>query len=103
MKEPVDHILRPQLPWRTDGGITECGYNAEKVSTLTRAAYFDRLKNLGQQRTAIDGRTTDFTRSADDAREAELTGHNGAFLVPRNPILITTSGFSCIARLTPYS
>jgi hypothetical protein len=53
MKEPVDHILRPQLPWRTDGGITECGFNAEKVSTLTRAAYFERLKDLGQQRSAM--------------------------------------------------
>jgi hypothetical protein len=53
MKEPVDHILRPQLPWRTDGGITECGYDAGKVSTLTRAAYFARRKDLGQQRSAI--------------------------------------------------
>jgi hypothetical protein len=53
MKEPVDHILRPQLPWRTDGAITECGYNAEKVSTLTRAAYFERKKDLGQRRCAM--------------------------------------------------
>ncbi len=53
MKEPVDHILRPQLPWRSDSGITECGYNADKVSTLSRAAYFDRLKDLGQQRSAM--------------------------------------------------
>jgi len=53
MKEPVDHILRPQLPWRTGPGITECGYNAEKVPTLTRAAYFERLKDLGQQRCAM--------------------------------------------------
>ncbi|MHB1310489.1 MAG: hypothetical protein ACYC3L_00635 [Gemmatimonadaceae bacterium] len=53
MKEPVDHILRPQLPWRTGGGITECGYNSEKVPTITRTAYFDRRKELGQQRCAI--------------------------------------------------
>ena len=53
MKEPVDHILRPQLPWRTDGGITECGNTADIVSTLTRATYFKRLKDMGQQRTAI--------------------------------------------------
>ncbi len=32
MKEPVDHILRPKLPWRTgEGAITECGYDAAKV------------------------------------------------------------------------
>lgn len=53
MKDPVDHILRPQLPWRSDGGITECGYDATKVSTLSRDAYFDRLKNLGRQRSAM--------------------------------------------------
>lgn len=53
MKEPVDHILRPQLPWRTDAPMTECGYDASKVSTLTREQYASRLKELGQQRTAM--------------------------------------------------
>lgn len=53
MKEPVDHILRPQLPWRRDGGITECGYDASKVKTLTRDEYGARLKDLGQQRSAM--------------------------------------------------
>lgn len=53
MKEPVDHILRPQLPWRTGGGVTECGYDASKVQTLTRDEYFARLKDLGQQRCAM--------------------------------------------------
>lgn len=54
MKEPVDHILRPRLPWRGDeGAITECGYDASKVSTLTRAEYFQRLKDYGRQRTAM--------------------------------------------------
>lgn len=53
MKEPVDHILRPQLPWRIGGGITECGYNSEKVSTLTRDGYFARVKDMGKQRAAM--------------------------------------------------
>lgn len=53
MKEPVDHILRPQLPWRNGGGITECGYNADKVPTLTRDQYIDRVKDMGQQRAAM--------------------------------------------------
>lgn len=53
MKEPVDHILRPQLPWRDGGGITECGYDASKVKTLTREEYLTRLKDLGQQRSAM--------------------------------------------------
>ena len=54
MKEPVDHILRPHLPWRQDGGmVTECGYNATKVKTLTREEFFERKKTLGSQRTAM--------------------------------------------------
>jgi hypothetical protein len=54
MKEPVDHIIRPLLPWRTiEGAITECGYDASKVKTITRQEFKDRLKELGQQRTAM--------------------------------------------------
>ena len=55
MKEPVDHILRPRLPWRDPAAkaLTECGLDASAVSTLTRAEYDRRLKDYGQQRTAI--------------------------------------------------
>ena len=53
MKEPVDHILRPRLPWRSesDPALTECGYNASSVKTLTREEFSARLKDWGQQRT----------------------------------------------------
>lgn len=54
MKEPVDHILRPQLPWRSClTSITECGYNAASVKSLTREAFAARLKGYGEQRTAL--------------------------------------------------
>lgn len=55
MKEPVDHILRPRLPWRRpdEVPVTECGYDATKVKTLARAEYFKRRKELGEQRTAM--------------------------------------------------
>lgn len=54
MKEPVDHIARPSLPWRTDmPSITECGYDATKVKTITREEYVARYKELGQQRCAM--------------------------------------------------
>lgn len=55
MKEPVDHIVRPRLPWRspTEPAITECGYDASKVPSVTREAYFQRRKELGQQRAAL--------------------------------------------------
>lgn len=52
MKEPVDHILRPRLPWRleSDGAMTECGYNAAKLKTITRAEHAQRIKEFGSQR-----------------------------------------------------
>lgn len=53
MKDPVDHIIRPQLPWRSDAGITECGLNAAKAPTLSRDEYFQRLKDMGKQRAAL--------------------------------------------------
>jgi hypothetical protein len=53
MKDPVDHILRPQLPWRSGPGITECGLNAAKAPTLSREAYIQRVKDLGKQRAAM--------------------------------------------------
>lgn len=55
MKEPVDHILRPRLPWRSpdDPAITECGYDASRVATLTREDFFKREKELGRQRMAM--------------------------------------------------
>lgn len=53
MKEPVDHVLRPKLPWRDESALTECGYDASKVSALTREDYFARFKEMGQQRCAL--------------------------------------------------
>lgn len=53
MKEPVDHILRPRLPWRAlEDALTECGLDAE-AKTLTREEFRARLKELGKQRTAM--------------------------------------------------
>lgn len=43
MKQPVDHILRPSLPWRTDPPMTECGYDASTVTTLTQTGILDGI------------------------------------------------------------
>ncbi len=55
MKEPVDHIVRPRLPWRdaSEPTITECGFDAAKVKSLTREQFFARLKAYGEQRTSL--------------------------------------------------
>lgn len=55
MKEPVDHIVRPRLPWRSpkEPAITECGYDASKVKHLTREQYFVRVREMGGQRAAL--------------------------------------------------
>lgn len=72
MKQPVDHVLRPQLPWRRgDAEITECGYEASKVSTLTRDQFKQRLKDMGQQRTAM---LTCMTCSNTASRWCDWTG-----------------------------
>ena len=76
MKDPVDHILRPQLPWRNDPGITECGLNAAKTPTISRDEYIQRRKDLGQQRTAMTvcmtcaGTAARHGTWADDPRQA---------------------------------
>lgn len=86
MKDPVDHIVRPKLPWRTDGEITECGLNALKVSAITRDEFLSRLKDLGQQRTAMFtcmtciGTARQWGTWDDDPRKAmgrELAWENG--------------------------
>lgn len=55
VKEPVDHIERPRLPWRptTEPALTECGYDTSKVKTLTRDQFFVRLKEYGEQRASL--------------------------------------------------
>lgn len=55
MKQPVDHILRSQLPWRDPSApaITECGYEASKVKTITREQFAARQKELGEQRCSL--------------------------------------------------
>ena len=53
MDEPVDHIARPNLPWREPAHLIECGHSAGKVPTITRDEYQQRLKDLGQQRAAM--------------------------------------------------
>jgi hypothetical protein len=55
LKEPVDHILRTSLPWRAPdaGTITECGYDASQVKSITRGQFFQRSRDLGSRRTAM--------------------------------------------------
>ncbi len=55
MKEPVDHIVRPRLPWRAPSApaITECGFDASKVQAISRDEYFLRFKEMGRQRCAL--------------------------------------------------
>jgi hypothetical protein len=55
MKTPVDHVIRPRLPWRspTEPAITECGYDASKVKTLSREEFAARMKEYGRQRTGL--------------------------------------------------
>jgi hypothetical protein len=55
VKIPVDHVIRPRLPWRSpdEPAITECGYDASKVKTLSREGFAERLKEYGRQRAGL--------------------------------------------------
>lgn len=53
MKEPLDHIERPLLPWRTGPILTECGITAVHVRAVTRSDFKRRLKEWGKARTAM--------------------------------------------------
>ena len=55
MKQPLDHIERPRLPWRSphEPAMTECGYDASKVKTLSREAFAARLRDYGIQRAGL--------------------------------------------------
>ncbi|SHP53535.1 Uncharacterised protein [Mycobacteroides abscessus subsp. abscessus] len=51
--EPRDHVIRAQLPWRTDE-LTECGRELNDVASyITRDQLIARVKEHGQQRTAF--------------------------------------------------
>lgn len=51
MKDPVDHVERPSAPWRTER-LTECGL-APSDRSITRAQFYDRVMDQGQQRAAM--------------------------------------------------
>lgn len=53
MSEQRDHVVRAQLPWRTDQ-LTECGRELNDVASfITRDQLIGRVKEHGQQRTAF--------------------------------------------------
>ena len=53
MEKPLDHILRPILPWREHSNVTECGKDAENVSAITPQEYRNRVKEFGVQRAGL--------------------------------------------------
>ena len=87
MREPVDHIERPVLPWRSnEQALTECGISAVKVKTLTRSEFQRRFKEWGERRTAITTcmtcvqtarRWTDWTTDPRQALEREIYWEGG--------------------------
>jgi hypothetical protein len=52
VKQELDHVLRPPLPWR-DTNMTECGIDPTGKKVLTNEQFLLRCKEYGQQRTAM--------------------------------------------------
>jgi hypothetical protein len=81
--EPLDHVLRPQLPWRDDL-TTECGLSGDgDRRVITRAAFLRRLKDQGKQRSAMTtcmtcwqtaGRYKDWATSPSDVMARNVNG-----------------------------
>ncbi|SIH23813.1 Uncharacterised protein [Mycobacteroides abscessus subsp. abscessus] len=52
-KQPLDHVIRAVLPWRT-GELTECGRElADVAAAITIEQLIARIKEHGKQRTAF--------------------------------------------------
>jgi hypothetical protein len=49
---PMEHVERAPLPWR-DETLTECGLPTAGHPVLTRDAWTDKVRTLGQQRAAF--------------------------------------------------
>jgi hypothetical protein len=49
---PIEHVARPQPPWRAAALLTECGRPADAVTVITRDQFIAKIKRLGQQRAA---------------------------------------------------
>jgi hypothetical protein len=53
VKDPVDHVIRPNLPWRVEA-LTECGKPVADVrAAITRDQAVKKVKDQGQQRAAM--------------------------------------------------
>lgn len=52
-EQPLDHVRRPDLPWRVSA-LTECGKPTRDVkSYIERDALLRRLREWGKQRTSL--------------------------------------------------
>lgn len=52
--EPLTHVLRPSLPWRSDDqAMTECGLRADSYPTATREDASAKWKKMGAQRASL--------------------------------------------------
>jgi hypothetical protein len=48
---PLEHVLRPMLPWRA-GGLTECGKTPNEHA-ITREAFIAKIHKQGKKRAAM--------------------------------------------------
>ena len=56
MRDPIDHIERPVLPWRPEDRRTECGHPVSQFAPeriLTRDEVVRKIKDQGKQRAAM--------------------------------------------------
>jgi hypothetical protein len=82
---PLDHILRPPLPWQTDRpALTECGRRVNDVgASISSEEFIARVRKLGQQRTSMTTCMTCYNRAAIGYRQGENWDRNPGAIIAR--------------------
>lgn len=83
-KSDLTHIIRPQLPWRTEPSKTECGRDPGAVSAWEDLDSFRaRLRAEGQQRAALTTCMNCLSRASTGARVREDWEHRPSAVMAR--------------------
>lgn len=86
MREPLEHIIRPQIPWRQAPAKTECGRGADAVEggSIGFEEFRRKFREYGQQRTAMTTCMTCYGRATTGATLREDWAHNPAAVFARD-------------------
>lgn len=83
MREQLEHILRPPIPWRDGTPKTECGLKGDSKSSITFADFRAKFAREGQQRSALTTCMTCWYRAVNGSKLNEDWDHRPGAVVAR--------------------